>query len=547
MQPVRRRFHSVKIKIIVPLLVILLAVFLISSLVIIDRESKSAQETILKNANSFSSLSAAYIIDNYQLYYESGFYKFIEIMDNLMVLNRDLTNLQITDVNGHILFDSSEITNGKYDEQTLGARYLDNETLAQAGEPTSTLTFNQTARNFTIVQPYFEEWGRHDYSVKYGFSLANLDIATNGMILTIALYSGIFILISFLLIFLLFNIFVTSPIAELTKGVRKMGAGTLDTPVQIRSKDELGELATAFNTMNTDLKISRERLEEYSKDLEKLVAKRTQELEEKTIRLEQINHDLTVAREELNSLNKSLEERVAQRTNEVEKLLKQKDEFIIQLGHDLKHPLGPLINLIPLLEQQEESPEKKEMLTVLHRNADYMKNLVLKTLELAVLNSPNTRFSLEPLNLSDTVSDILEKQKLVLSKTHAHVEHTIKPDIFVQADRLRLEELITNIIDNSIKYCQAECKITITAERKNDTIEIAIRDTGIGMTKEQLEAAFDEFYKADTSRHDIQSAGLGLSICKRIVEKHGGTIWVKSPGLNQGTTVYFTLPTGEKP
>ena len=69
-------------------------------------------------------------------------------------------------------------------------------------------------------------------------------------------------------------------------------------------------------------------------------------------------------------------------------------------------------------------------------------------------------------------------------------------------------------------------------------------DNGIGMTKEQIERIFDEFYKADSARHDIQNTGLGMSICKRIVEKHGGRIWVESPGPGKGTTVFFTLPAG---
>ena len=317
-----------------------------------------------------------------------------------MKLNKNLIEIQIVDVNGKILFDSTEIQDGKYDERMHGERFLENATLIQrAGDPTSSVILNEKTRRIDIIQPYFEEWGRHDYSVRYIFSLTSLDTMTQEMIITISLYSGIFIIVSFLLIFFLFNYFISSPIGELTKGVRHMSKGTLGYEVKIKSKDEIGELATAFNTMSADLKISRDHLEEYSKNLEKLVAERTRELEEKTKRLEQINQDLTVAREQLSILNKNLEERVQERTREVEKLLKQKDEFITQLGHDLKNPLGPLINLIPLLEEQEDDSAKKEMLTVLHRNADYMKNLVVKTLELAVLNSPNTRFSIEILNL----------------------------------------------------------------------------------------------------------------------------------------------------
>ena len=540
---VMKKFHSLKLKVILPLLVILLAVFLTSSLVIIDRESKAAKETIVNTATSFSSLSAASVMDNYVVYFDSGFYRFTEAIDELMKLNTNLIELQIVDVNGKILFNSSEIQAGKYDERTYGVRILDSPTLIQrAGEPEASVVLNETTRRIDIMQPYFETGGGHEYSVRYVYSLANLDAMNQEMIGTILMYSGIFIVVSFVLIYILFNYFVSSPIGELTKGVRTMSSGTLGYTVDVTAKDEIGELATAFNTMSVDLKVSRDHLEEYSKNLEKLVADRTKELEEKTNRLEQINKDLTTAREELNVLNKNLEKRVQERTQEVEKLLKQKDEFINQLGHDLKNPLGPLINLLPILEEQENDAGKKEMLTVLHRNADYMKNLVVKTLDLAVLNSPTTKFSIETMNLFKEVSQIIDNKKILFDEKRVGISNTIDPSLRVRADRLRLEELLTNIFENSVKYSQDGCTIAVKAERTNAMVKVSVADTGIGMTREEIERIFDEFYKADSARHDIQSTGLGMSICKRIVEKHGGSIWVESPGPGKGTTVYFTLP-----
>ncbi len=524
---------------------ILLVVFLTSSLVIIERESKAAKDTIINTASSFSSLSIVYVISNYNIYYGSGFYTFAEIIDNLMKLNTNLVELQIVDVNGKILFDSTEIVDGKYDENTYGERVLDNETLKQrVGDPTSSLFLNEKTRRVDIVEPYIEETGRHAYTVRYIFSLSSLDTMTQEMIITTSLYSGIFIIVSFLLIFFLFNYFISAPIGELTKGARLMSKGTLGYEVKIKSKDEIGELATAFNTMSADLKVSRDNLEEYSKNLEKLVAVRTKELEEKTKRLQQINQDLTVAREDLSTLNKNLEGRVQERTKEVEKLLKQKDEFINQLGHDLKNPLGPLINLIPLLEETETDAAKKEMLTVLHRNADYMKNLVVKTLELAMLNSPNTRFSIEVLPLFEEINQIIGNKKILFDDGNVKIINNIDKSFSIKADRLRLEELLTNIFENSVKYCQEDCKVTIDATQTNDFITISIKDNGIGMTKAEIDCIFDEFYKADSARHDIQNTGLGMSICKRIVEKHGGSIWVESPGPGKGTTVFFTFPVG---
>jgi signal transduction histidine kinase len=93
-----------------------------------------------------------------------------------------------------------------------------------------------------------------------------------------------------------------------------------------------------------------------------------------------------------------------------------------------------------------------------------------------------------------------------------------------------------------VKYTDKKGTVTIDAKVEDNIITVSIRDTGIGMTREQLSQVFDEFYKADSSRHDFDSSGLGMPICKRIVERHGGSIWAESEGPGKGSTFYFTLP-----
>jgi len=251
------------------------------------------------------------------------------------------------------------------------------------------------------------------------------------------------------------------------------------------------------------------------------------------------------AHQELQGLNKTLERKVEQRTKEINQLLKHKDEFIHQLGHDLKNPLGPLINLLPILQRGEDDPRKQEMFTVINRNVGYMKNLVTKTLELARLNSPHTQFTFEPMNLSEKVNGIIETNKLTFKQENIVIKNEIPSDLNISADNLRIEELFTNIINNAVKYTPSKGTITIDAVKENEMITVSITDTGIGMTEDQIEHMFDEFYKADPSRHDFDSSGLGMSICKRIVEKHDGKIWAESPGPGKGSTFYVRLSSKE--
>jgi signal transduction histidine kinase len=112
----------------------------------------------------------------------------------------------------------------------------------------------------------------------------------------------------------------------------------------------------------------------------------------------------------------------------------------------------------------------------------------------------------------------------------------------VEADVLRLNEVFNNLITNAVKYSKKNGgKITIDADEGKENVTVSIQDAGIGMTKQQISHIFDEFYKADESRHELDSSGLGLSIAKKIINKHGGRIWAESPGPGKGTTFFFTL------
>ena len=539
-----KKFYSLKFKIILPVFFILITVFLISSLIIIDREYNSAKDSLINEAESFSVLSVVTLIENYNIYYESGFYQYIQIVDDLMSLNKNVHQIQILDINGKILFDTTELTEKtKYDETTYGERYLQGQELINRIISSElSKQFIEDNQYLDIIQPYIDASGRHDYSFRYIFSLSSLEEKRLEMIFTTLISSCIFIIISFLLIFFIFNRFITAPISKLIKSIREMGKGNLGNEVKVNSQDDIGELAAAFNKMRIDLKKSQDSLKEYSENLEKLVTKRTEDLEDKTANLEKINKDLIRARKELDALNKNLEKRIKQRTNEVEQLLKQKDEFINQLSHDLKSPLSPLTILLPILEKKETDPKKIEILQVLKRNVEYMRNIAIKTLELARLNSPKTRFSLEKIDLKNEIQRILQNKKTLFNSKNLEIKNNLTNSLFVKADKLRLEELFSNLLENSVKYSYEKGLITIDVNEENDFVKISIKDNGLGMTKNQLKHAFEEFYKADTSRHDFESSGLGLSICKKIVERHDGEIWIESAGLGKGTTIFFTLP-----
>ncbi len=272
--------------------------------------------------------------------------------------------------------------------------------------------------------------------------------------------------------------------------------------------------------------------------------KAQQQVQQHVEEVEMINTELHVAREQLATLNQDLEKRVEKRTQEVHKLLEQKDGFINQLGHDLRTPLTPMLGLLPLLEKRITDEKGLNYISMINRNIHFMKDLVNKTITFAKLNSDKIEFSFTKIELLDLIENIRHQLHATLEKEHAHLDIYIDPSTFVFADEMQLSEVFHNLISNALKYVQKENEtiIELSAEQsENDQVIISITDNGIGMTSEQVEKVFDEFYKADDARTDVNSHGLGLNICKRIIEKHGGQIWVESDGLGKGSTFYFTL------
>ena len=245
---------------------------------------------------------------------------------------------------------------------------------------------------------------------------------------------------------------------------------------------------------------------------------------------------------ELNEINKNLEEIVKERTKQIQHLLRQKDEFINQLSHDLKTPLTPMMVLLPILKDKIKNKKDSESFDVVLRNVYFMKDLVNKTIDLAKLNSGIIEFEFQNLKLNDELEYVIVNNQILFEKNEIKIINKIKNPIYVYADKIRLDEVLNNLITNAIKYSpDKNGKIIIEGKQDDDLVTISVKDNGVGMDSEQIECIFDEFYKVDDSRHELDSSGLGLTITKKIIEKHGGKIWVESEGKGKGSIFYFTL------
>ena len=254
--------------------------------------------------------------------------------------------------------------------------------------------------------------------------------------------------------------------------------------------------------------------------------------------------DLVTARRELALLNQNLELLVAERTASVERLLRQKNELMTRLGHDLENPIMPLLSALLLLREEEESPRHHKLLDSAIQSAEYLRDLTAKSMRLAELDavSDASTLNLEDVSLAQQIHDNLARRELAAKKKGIVMESNVDEAIVLRADRLMLQELLDNLIANAIKVSPDGGTITLGAGIKGDTVTVSVTDTGIGMKEEQLARLFDESYRSDSSDRDLDSIGLGLAISRRIVERHGGRIWAESLGEGKGSTLYFTMP-----
>lgn len=254
------------------------------------------------------------------------------------------------------------------------------------------------------------------------------------------------------------------------------------------------------------------------------------------------NSELDFLANQLIDMNQELDRRVRDRTEQVIRLIKQKDEFITQLGHDLKTPLTPLRALLPILIEEEPDQIRRESLSVLLRSVHSIQSQAEKILAIARLTRDDITVNPEPVLLLPVISESIERNWLIIEQKKLHIDLTIPADLTIRFTISDAGTVFDNLINNAAKYSSDGGIISIWSCRRDDRICIMVTDYGIGLSPEEAEHVFDEFYMADHSRHDRSSSGLGLSIVRRLTRLYGGQVMVESAGKGKGATFSLCIP-----
>lgn len=286
--------------------------------------------------------------------------------------------------------------------------------------------------------------------------------------------------ISITLISLTLSGFITQPIKDLTASIEKMSKGHLSQRIHIRGNDELNRLGEAFNIMSEKL----------------------------------------------------------------ENLDKARNNFVSNASHELKTPLSAIKVLTEsLLHMDSQEPEiYKEFLGDINNEIDRLNAIISDLLELVHIDNDNMVLDKKPVLLNELILKTVKGLQLIAEKRDIKIETKLLEDVEILGNDKQLRQVITNIVDNGIKYTPDGGIVTVELFKQASAAFIKISDTGVGIPKEEITHIFDRFYRVDKARSRATGGtGLGLSIAQQIVFLHNGTIDVESVE-GEGTTFTIELP-----
>ncbi len=229
----------------------------------------------------------------------------------------------------------------------------------------------------------------------------------------------------------------------------------------------------------------------------------------------------------------------------LERLEKVRQQFLSNVSHELRTPLTSIIAYVETLEDGalEDTENNRRFLNVIRRNAERMNTLIADIAELSQIETGNVTIDVRRLHLAPIVDELFVNLSSKAAARDIDLINEVESGIVVQADPMRLEQMLTNLIDNAIKFNRNSGSVTVTATSDATSTVISVSDSGEGIIPENLPRIFERFYRIDRGRtRDVGGTGLGLAIVKHLARLHGGDVTATST-LGTGTTISIELPT----
>jgi signal transduction histidine kinase len=354
----------------------------------------------------------------------------------------------------------------------------------------------------------------------------------------VTILSGILVGVAIIITSTFLGNSISRPIQKLRDIMNEVAQGKFDSKIDVKGTQEIEDLAKQLEVMRFNISNTNTHLNELVKERTKKIENTISELKEKEEALEESNKNLLLANEKL-----SLQSKI------------QRD-FINITAHELRTPIVPIITLTELLYNKitkenktqknlsKESEKKQEFLQVILRNCYRLHRLTEDILDVTKIESQTLKLNKERVQLNEIIMNVVNDYKDIISKKRYGsdkiriVYEPSKDNTFVNADKVRLSQVLSNLLDNALKFTK-EGNIIITTKKlkENEEIMVSIKDSGTGIDPEILPQLFTKF-----ATKSEQGTGLGLFISKNIIEAHGGIMRGENNSESNGSTFYFTLP-----
>jgi signal transduction histidine kinase len=306
------------------------------------------------------------------------------------------------------------------------------------------------------------------------------------------------------------------PVRQMRTAAGRIGAGAYDERIELRRRDELGGLADELNGMAASLQAS-------VQSLEQKVEERTRELQRALAELSRKGRQLEVASE-------------------------HKSEFLANMSHELRTPLNAIIGFSQVLRQRLFGPineKQEEYLDDILSSGNHLLSLINDVLDLSKVEAGQVELEVASLSLREALERGVVMVREPATKHGVRLSLELTPGVdLVEGDERRLRQVIFNLLSNAVKFTPEGGEVVVATASRDHEVLISVTDTGPGIPLEDHERIFEEFQQTDVGVRQREGTGLGLALSKRLVELHGGRIWVESePG--HGSRFVFTLPAKE--
>ncbi len=331
---------------------------------------------------------------------------------------------------------------------------------------------------------------------------------------------------------------ISKPIQKLRDVMKDVAQGKFDSKIDVKGPQEIEELAKQFDLMRFNIANTNIHLNEIVKERTKKIENALSNIKEKEEALEESNKNLLFANEKL-----SLQSKI------------QRD-FINITAHELRTPIVPIITLSELLYSKikqenkiqknpsKENEKKQEFLEVILRNCYRLYRLTEDVLDVTKIESQTMKMNKEIIQLNEIIENVVKDYREIINKKRygsdqiSIVFEPSKDIILVNADKGRIIQVLSNLLDNALKFTkEGNIIITIKKIKENQQVMVTIKDSGTGLDPEIIPQLFKKF-----ATKSEQGTGLGLFISKNIIETHDGIMWGENNSESNGSTFYFTLP-----